>query len=259
MVNGVSMNNVYSNYTIQTLKSCGKTANVVSIKSTQSNYVCLMQLYSFVSLSLFICLQTVKRPRKIEIPVSSKPSRAASQSNLLDQDPPRRTRRYSDDSDNRDGDRYRARSSSPSRNGYGNTLPLMSSGYKRLPHQDGPDKPIKTTLVKKKLTDGKTSGTGESLFDLNYLRRTHVEPVFTFHVFWSAHLWLSLSSCRIWSEAGQSDLYQAHDRYRPGCKGGHTTGGRPRSQGENLAKYYICIVHVTACYCFKTSEACKPS
>uniref|UniRef100_A0A7N6B3Q2 Tight junction protein 3 n=1 Tax=Anabas testudineus TaxID=64144 RepID=A0A7N6B3Q2_ANATE len=164
MVNGVSMNNVYSNYTIQTLKSCGKTANVVSIKSTQSNYVCLMQLYSFVSLSLFICLQTVKRPRKIEIPVSSKPSRAASQSNLLDQDPPRRTRRYSDDSDNRDGDRYRARSSSPSRNGYGNTLPLMSSGYKRLPHQDGPDKPIKTTLVKKKLTDEYGLKLGSQIF-----------------------------------------------------------------------------------------------
>uniref|UniRef100_A0A7N6B1B9 Tight junction protein 3 n=1 Tax=Anabas testudineus TaxID=64144 RepID=A0A7N6B1B9_ANATE len=135
MVNGVSMNNVYSNYTIQTLKSCGKTANV-----------------------------TVKRPRKIEIPVSSKPSRAASQSNLLDQDPPRRTRRYSDDSDNRDGDRYRARSSSPSRNGYGNTLPLMSSGYKRLPHQDGPDKPIKTTLVKKKLTDEYGLKLGSQIF-----------------------------------------------------------------------------------------------
>lgn len=32
----------------------------------------------------------------------------------------------------------------------------MSTGYKRLPHQDVPDKPIKTTLVKKKLTDGET-------------------------------------------------------------------------------------------------------
>ncbi|MEQ2230204.1 hypothetical protein ILYODFUR_026852, partial [Ilyodon furcidens] len=28
MVNGVSMENVYSNYTIQVLKSCGKTANI---------------------------------------------------------------------------------------------------------------------------------------------------------------------------------------------------------------------------------------
>lgn len=32
MVNGVSMENVHSNYTIQTLKSCGRTANVVSIE-----------------------------------------------------------------------------------------------------------------------------------------------------------------------------------------------------------------------------------
>lgn len=32
MVNGVSMENVHSNYTIQTLKSCGKTANVVSME-----------------------------------------------------------------------------------------------------------------------------------------------------------------------------------------------------------------------------------
>lgn len=30
MVNGVSMENVHSNYTIQILKTCGKTANVVS-------------------------------------------------------------------------------------------------------------------------------------------------------------------------------------------------------------------------------------
>lgn len=30
MVNGVSMENTHSNYTIQILKTCGKTANVVS-------------------------------------------------------------------------------------------------------------------------------------------------------------------------------------------------------------------------------------
>uniref|UniRef100_A0A8D3AMU9 Tight junction protein 3 n=1 Tax=Scophthalmus maximus TaxID=52904 RepID=A0A8D3AMU9_SCOMX len=107
MVNGTSMDNVHSNYTIQILKACGKAANV-----------------------------TVKRPRKIQIPATSRPSRAASHSNLLDQDPPRRTRRYSDGSDNRPTNRYRARSTSPDRNGIGNTLPLMSSGYKRLPHHD---------------------------------------------------------------------------------------------------------------------------
>ncbi|XP_041648232.1 tight junction protein ZO-3 isoform X2 [Cheilinus undulatus] len=134
MVNGVSMENVHSNFTIQTLKSCGKTANI-----------------------------TVKRPRKIQIPATSRPSRAASHSNLLDQDPPRRTRRYSDGSDNRDGSRYRARSSSPNRNGYG-TLPLMSSGYKRLPYQDVPDKPIRTTLVKKRVTDEYGLKLGSQIF-----------------------------------------------------------------------------------------------
>ncbi|XP_044056690.1 tight junction protein ZO-3 isoform X3 [Siniperca chuatsi] len=137
MVNGVSMENVHSNYTIQTLKSCGKTVNV-----------------------------TVKRPRKIQIPATSRPSRAASHSNLLDQDPPRRTRRYSDDSDNRDSNRYRsrARSATPDSNGHGNTLPLMSSGYKRLPHQDVAEKPIRTTLLKKKITDEYGLKLGSQIF-----------------------------------------------------------------------------------------------
>ncbi|XP_019936734.1 tight junction protein ZO-3 isoform X2 [Paralichthys olivaceus] len=134
MVNGTSMENVHSNYTIQVLKSCGKTANV-----------------------------TVKRPRKIQIPATTRPSRAASHSNLLDQDPPRRTRRYSDGSDNRTNNRYRARSSSPDRNGYG-TLPLMSTGYKRLPQQDVPDKPLRTTLVKKKVTDEYGLKLGSQIF-----------------------------------------------------------------------------------------------
>uniref|UniRef100_UPI003AAF2B4C tight junction protein ZO-3 n=1 Tax=Centroberyx gerrardi TaxID=166262 RepID=UPI003AAF2B4C len=139
MVNGVSMENVYSNFTIQNLKSCGKTANV-----------------------------TVKRPRKIQIPVTSRPSRAASHSNLLDHDPPsRRQRRYSDGSDKgRDADRYRsrARSSTPDRNGHGHTLPLMSTGYKRLPQQDVADKPIRATLVKKKLTDEYGLKLGSQIF-----------------------------------------------------------------------------------------------
>ncbi|KAM7410222.1 hypothetical protein PAMA_001596 [Pampus argenteus] len=137
MVNGASMDNVYSNYTIQTLKACGKTANI-----------------------------TLKRPRKIQIPVTSRPSRAASHSNLLDQDPPRRARRYSDSSDNRDSNRnrYNARSPTPDRNGHGNTLPLMSSGYKRLPRQDVVEKPIKTTLVKKKITDEYGLKLGSQIF-----------------------------------------------------------------------------------------------
>ncbi|XP_061680160.1 tight junction protein ZO-3 isoform X2 [Syngnathoides biaculeatus] len=135
MVNGVSMENVHSNFTIQTLKTCGKTANI-----------------------------TVKRPRKIQIPATTRPARAASHSNLLDHDPPRRTRRYSDASDNREASHYRtrARSSSPDRNGYGSTVPLMSSGYKRLPHHD--DKPLRTTLVKKKISDEYGLKLGSQIF-----------------------------------------------------------------------------------------------
>ncbi|XP_068600034.1 tight junction protein ZO-3 [Brachionichthys hirsutus] len=137
MVNGVSMDNVHSNHTIQILKSCGKTANI-----------------------------TVKRPRRIQIPATTRPSRAASHSNLLDPDPPRRTRRYSDGSDARESNRYhyRARSTSPDRNGHASALPLMSSGYKRLPHRDVPEKPLKTILVKKKITDEYGLKLGSQIF-----------------------------------------------------------------------------------------------
>ncbi|XP_077390615.1 tight junction protein ZO-3 isoform X2 [Festucalex cinctus] len=138
MVNGISMENVHSNFTIHTLKTCGRTANI-----------------------------TVKRPRKIQIPATTRPTRAASHSNLLDQDPPRRTRRYSDASDNREASRYhtRARSTSPDRNGYGGTMPpLMSSGYKRLPNHDLNDKPLRTTLVKKKISDEYGLKLGSQIF-----------------------------------------------------------------------------------------------
>lgn len=134
MVNAVPMENVSSNYTIQVLKTCGKTANV-----------------------------TVKRPRKIQIPATTRPSRAASHSNLLESDAPRKPRRYSDGSDNREYNQYRGRSSSPDRNGHGNTLPLMSSGYKRLPH-GVTEKPIRTTLVKKKATDEYGLKLGSQIF-----------------------------------------------------------------------------------------------
>ncbi|KAL1023061.1 hypothetical protein UPYG_G00035980 [Umbra pygmaea] len=135
MVNGVSMENVYSTYTIQNLKSCGKTANI-----------------------------TVKRPRIIQIPASTRPVRASSQSNLLDTSPQQRVRRYSDGSDQAPSvDRYRSASSTLDRNGTPSTLPV-SSGYKRLPRQNFPDKPIKTTLLKKKLTDEYGLKLGSQIF-----------------------------------------------------------------------------------------------
>uniref|UniRef100_A0A8C7F261 Tight junction protein 3 n=1 Tax=Oncorhynchus kisutch TaxID=8019 RepID=A0A8C7F261_ONCKI len=130
MVNGVSMENVYSTFTIQNLKSCGKTANI-----------------------------TVKRPRKIHLPASTRPSRAASYSNLLDQDPPQRPRRYSDGSDQA----HKFDRTALDRNGTAHALPL-SSGYKRLPQQAFPDKPIKATLLKKKLADEYGLKLGSQIF-----------------------------------------------------------------------------------------------
>ena len=44
MVNGVSMENVHSNFTIHTLKSCGKTANVVSTERTPTKTATLLPI-----------------------------------------------------------------------------------------------------------------------------------------------------------------------------------------------------------------------
>ncbi|XP_056615015.1 tight junction protein ZO-3 isoform X1 [Triplophysa dalaica] len=128
MVNGVSMENVTSLYTIQNLRKCGKTANI-----------------------------TVKRPRTIQIPVSNRPSRSTSQSNLLDDNgPQRKGQRGTDGGRNR-----RTRSVTPDRNGH--DLPIMS-GFKRLPNQDVQDKPIRATLVKKKPTDEYGMKLGSQIF-----------------------------------------------------------------------------------------------
>uniref|UniRef100_A0A8C5ANL7 Tight junction protein 3 n=1 Tax=Gadus morhua TaxID=8049 RepID=A0A8C5ANL7_GADMO len=135
MVNGVSMENVFSNFTIQNLRSCGQTANV-----------------------------TVRRPRKIQLPASTRPTRAVSHSNLLDSDAlTRRPRRYSDGSD-KGRSRQRARSNTPDRNGHSNTLPLMNTSYKRLPNNEVAEKPIKATLLKKKLNDEYGLKLGSQIF-----------------------------------------------------------------------------------------------
>ncbi|KAL2089613.1 hypothetical protein ACEWY4_014301 [Coilia grayii] len=131
MVNGVSMENVTSNFTIQNLKACGKVVNI-----------------------------TVKRPRVIQIPVTTRPTRAQSSSNLLDDPNHRRPRRGSDTASYDQAPR-RGRSVSPPRNGH--DLALMS-GFKRLPHQDAPDKPIRTTLIKKKPTDEYGMKLGSQIF-----------------------------------------------------------------------------------------------
>ncbi|XP_051549931.1 tight junction protein ZO-3-like isoform X2 [Myxocyprinus asiaticus] len=128
MVNGVSMEKVTSLYTIQNLRNCGKTVNI-----------------------------TVKRPRTIQIPMSNRPTRSASQSNILDDERPKgRERRGSDTDRNR-----RARSVTPERNGH--DLPIMS-GFKRLPNQDMQEKPIRATLIKKKPTDEYGMKLGSQIF-----------------------------------------------------------------------------------------------
>uniref|UniRef100_A0ABM5ELN6 Tight junction protein ZO-3 n=1 Tax=Pogona vitticeps TaxID=103695 RepID=A0ABM5ELN6_9SAUR len=193
MVNGLSMDNVSSSFAIQTLKTCGKVANI-----------------------------TVKRPRKVHLPVSkpSQPkslplsgsvSRSPEDGNEDSEEeygyrsresiPPGRhagrsgqhraeadhNRGYDGDSSSeRSSGRYREEEGAPRRqpprtrrrshdashrrrspdsgserqaftNGYGrgprgnagSGLTLMS-GFKRLPTQDGPMKPIRSVLVKRK-------------------------------------------------------------------------------------------------------------
>ncbi|XP_076134886.1 tight junction protein ZO-3 [Alosa pseudoharengus] len=132
MVNGVSMENVTSNFTIQNLKACGKVTNI-----------------------------TVKRPRVIQIPISTRPIRAQSSSNLLADDPNHRRPRRGSDSPSYGRAPRRGRSASPERNG--NDLALMS-GFKRLPQQDSPDKPVRTTLIKKKPTDEYGMKLGSQIF-----------------------------------------------------------------------------------------------
>ncbi|XP_048860364.1 tight junction protein ZO-3 isoform X1 [Brienomyrus brachyistius] len=135
MVNGVSMENVSSNFTIQHLKGCGKTANI-----------------------------TVKRPRKIQIPLTNRPNRSASHSNLLDGPSANRGQRRGSDSGSEPGYGLRgrrARSHTPEPNGH--PLALMS-GFKRLPKQEGSDKPIKATLLKKKPNDEYGLKLGSQIF-----------------------------------------------------------------------------------------------
>ncbi|KAL8177812.1 UNVERIFIED_CONTAM: Tight junction protein ZO-3, partial [Gekko kuhli] len=187
MVNGLSMENVSSSFAIQTLKSCGKVANI-----------------------------TVKRPRKIHLPVTSQPkslppsaSRPAN-AGRYDSDeeytqqadrslPPGTGRQPSyglrqaeadhnrgyegDSSSERSSGRYRDEGDSPRRqpirsrrrshdgshrrrsqdsdsdrqpftNGYslqgGASGLALVSGFKRLPKQDVPMKPVRSTLVKSK-------------------------------------------------------------------------------------------------------------
>lgn len=51
------MENVHSNFTIHTLKSCGKTANVVSIKNDLQSITCYCYSLVFLNLSPYFSLR----------------------------------------------------------------------------------------------------------------------------------------------------------------------------------------------------------
>ncbi|NWY71937.1 ZO3 protein, partial [Erithacus rubecula] len=180
MVNGLSMENVPSSVAIQTLKTCGKIANI-----------------------------TLKRPKKIHLPVSKSSPGSPAVPRHYDSDEDYRLQRSRDDLDHSqgyDGDSSSERSSghhcddrrhhkplsrsrrrsqdsshwmqgSSDRRGHGrhgsanafgqdgdtNGLALVS-GFKRLPRQDVPMKPIKSVLVKQKQNEEYGVKLGSQLF-----------------------------------------------------------------------------------------------
>ncbi|NXO61721.1 ZO3 protein, partial [Phainopepla nitens] len=180
MVNGVSMENVPSSVAIQTLKTCGKIANI-----------------------------TLKRPKKVYLPVSKSSPGSRAVPRHYDSDEEYRLHRSQDDLDHSqgyDGDSSSERSSghphddrrhhkpvsrsrrrsqdgshwvqgSSDRRGRGrhrsasafgqdedtNGLALVS-GFKRLPCQDVPMKPITSVLVKQKQNEEYGLKLGSQLF-----------------------------------------------------------------------------------------------
>ncbi|KAM6294838.1 tight junction protein ZO-3 [Aegotheles albertisi] len=180
MVNGLSMENVSSSFAIQTLKTCGKIANI-----------------------------TLKRPKKVYLPVSKSSPRSPPTRQRYDSDEDygadpalHRSRDDLDHSQGYDGDssserssghhrderrhhkpvsRSRRRSQDSShcsdRRGYGrhrsangfghewDTKGLaLVSGFKRLPRHDVPMKPITSVLVKQKQNEAYGLKLGSQLF-----------------------------------------------------------------------------------------------
>ncbi|KFQ36386.1 Tight junction protein ZO-3, partial [Mesitornis unicolor] len=178
MVNGLSMDNVSSSFAIQTLKTCGKIANI-----------------------------TLKRPRTVHVPVSKSSPGSPTAPRRYDSDEDHgshgadpalhRSRDDLDHSQGYDGDSSSERSSGHhqddrrhhkplsrsrrrsqdsnhwrhrhrSANGFGhegdtNGLALVS-GFKRLPQRDVPVKPITSVLVKQKQNEEYGLKLGSQLF-----------------------------------------------------------------------------------------------
>uniref|UniRef100_A0A2K5MZ31 Tight junction protein 3 n=1 Tax=Cercocebus atys TaxID=9531 RepID=A0A2K5MZ31_CERAT len=149
MVNGVSMENATSTFVIQTLKTCAKMANI-----------------------------TVKRPRRIQLPTTTKASPSGPGHRDSDEDDgPHRVedvdqgQGYDGDSSSGSGRSWdeRSRRQRPGRRGrassHGRRSPggdseanglALVSGFKRLPQQDVQMKPVKSVLVKRR--DGEEFG-----------------------------------------------------------------------------------------------------
>lgn len=229
MVNGLSMENVPSSVAIQTLKTCGKIANIVSVLCGGMGAGVMLTLCLSLSqiscphmprvwglgiaagtspgrdscthhpLLLTLHLQTLKRLKKVHLPVSKSSPGSPAVPRHYDSDGDYRLHRSQDDLDHSqgyDGDsssdrssghhhndrhhhklvsRSRRRSQDSSHwmqsssdwrgherhcsaNAFGqdrdtNGLALVS-GFKRLPRQDVPMKPITSVLVKQKQNEG---------------------------------------------------------------------------------------------------------
>uniref|UniRef100_A0A8B9GHE9 Tight junction protein 3 n=1 Tax=Amazona collaria TaxID=241587 RepID=A0A8B9GHE9_9PSIT len=177
MVNGLSMENVLSSFAVQTLKTCGKIANI-----------------------------TLKRPKKIHLPVSKSSPSSSSAPQHCDSDEDcglpsagpalHRSQDDLDRSQGYDGDSSSERSSGHHQdehhhhklvswrrssgsdrrgcsqrrfaNGFGHGEPTQGlalvSGFKRLPCQDVPMKPITSLLVKQKQDEEYGLKLGSQLF-----------------------------------------------------------------------------------------------
>ncbi|KFQ83264.1 Tight junction protein ZO-3, partial [Phoenicopterus ruber ruber] len=162
MVNGISMENVLSSFAIQTLKTCGKIANI-----------------------------TLKRSKKVHLPASKSSPGSPTVPRRYDSDEDygphganpalHRSRDDLDHSQGYDGDSSSERSSGHHRDDRRhhksvsrsrrrsqdsrdtNGLALVS-GFKRLPHQDVPMKPITSVLVKQKQDEEYGLKLGSQLF-----------------------------------------------------------------------------------------------
>uniref|UniRef100_A0A8C5X744 Tight junction protein 3 n=1 Tax=Malurus cyaneus samueli TaxID=2593467 RepID=A0A8C5X744_9PASS len=164
MVNGISMENVPSSFAIQTLKTC----------DSHTHHPLLLTLHP----------QTLKRPRKVQLPVSKSSPGSPAVPRHYDSDEGDRLHCSRDDLDHNqgyDGDSSSERSSGHDRdnnrhhkpvsrsrrrsqdNGDTNGLALVS-GFKRLPRQDVPMKPITSVLVKQKQSEEYGLKLGSQLF-----------------------------------------------------------------------------------------------